>query len=144
MRPGREQREGYVRWERVPTRWSDNDAYQHLNNVVYYSLFDTVINRVLIEGGALDIAGSPVIGLMVESGCRYFASLAYPEEVEVGLRVGHIGRSSVRYEAAAFRVGAAEAAAQGFLVHVYVDRATQRPVALPERLQAVLELLVRG
>ncbi len=144
MRPGPERRGAYVRFERVQTRWADNDAYRHVNNLVYYSYFDTVINQILIEAGVLDIEASPVIGLAVETGCRYFSSVAYPDVVWAGLRVGHLGTSSVRYEVAVFRGEAAEASAQGHMVHVYVDRATQRPVALPGALRALLEPLRRG
>ncbi len=144
MRPGPERRDAYVRFERVQTRWADNDAYRHVNNLVYYSYFDTVINQILIEAGVLDIEASPVIGLAVETGCRYFSSVAYADVVWAGLRVGHLGTSSVRYEVAVFRGAAAEASAQGHMVHVYVDRATQRPVALPGALRALLEPLRRG
>ncbi len=121
----------------------DNDAYRHVNNVVYYSYFDTVVNRVLIEGGVLDIERSPVVGLVVETGCRFFSSIAYPDEVHAGLRVAHLGVSSVRYEVGIFRNDANVASAQGHLVHVCVDRATNRPVALPEALRRLLEALRR-
>jgi acyl-CoA thioester hydrolase len=113
----------------------DNDAYGHINNVVYYSFFDTVVNTWLIERGALDVQSGEVIGFAVESGCNYFAPLAYPQKVLAGLRVAHVGRSSVRYEIALFADDSDTAAAQGHFVHVYVDRATQRPVAqLPKAL----------
>jgi acyl-CoA thioester hydrolase len=125
----------------LTTRWMDNDAYGHVNNVVYYSFFDTVVNGWLIERGALEIAASPVIGLVVETACHYFAPLTYPEPVVAGLRVAHIGRSSVRYEVGLFAEGSGSAAAQGHFVHVYVDRATRRPVALPEGLRQALEPL---
>jgi acyl-CoA thioester hydrolase len=131
----------YPHKQSITTRWMDNDAYGHVNNVVYYSYFDTVVNTYLIERGALDIAKSPVIGLTVETGCRYFAPLTYPETVTAGLRVAHIGRSSVRYEIGIFGQGAATAAAQGHFVHVYVDRGTRRPVDLPEALRAALETI---
>ena len=120
----------------------DNDAYGHVNNVVYYSFFDTAVNTWLIERGALDVDQGEVIGLVVETGCHYFAPLAYPEPVTAALRVAHVGRSSVRYEIALFAPGADEAAAQGHFVHVYVDRAARRPVrALPEALRLALEPL---
>lgn len=119
----------------------DNDAYGHVNNVVYYSFFDTVVNAWLIERGALDIEASPVIGLVVETACNFFASLTYPENVVAGLRVARVGRSSVRYEVALFAEGSETAAAQGHFVHVYVDRATRRPVDLPEALRRALEPL---
>lgn len=107
--------------------------------MVYHALFDTAVNGLLIEAGVLDIAASGVIGLVVESGCRYHAPIAFPDAVTAGVRVARIGRSSVRYEVGLFRGDAAEASAEGFFVHVYVDRATRRPVLLPGRLRAVLE-----
>ena len=132
----------YPHTRAITTRWMDNDAYGHVNNVVYYSYFDTVVNTYLIEQGALDIAASPVIGLVVETGCHYFASLTYPETVTAALRVAHLGRSSVRYEIALFGAGATHAAAQGHFVHVYVDRATRRPTELPASLRQALLPLV--
>ena len=125
----------------IPTRWMDNDVYGHVNNVVYFSYFDTVVNGYLIEKGALEVGKSDVIGLVVEVGCRYFASLTYPETVTAGLRVAHLGRSSVRYEIGLFGEGSESAAAQGHFVHVYVDRDTRRPVELPAYLRAALEPL---
>src|SRR5689334_6368976 len=126
----------------ITTRWLDNDAYGHVNNVVYFSYFDTVVNTYLIAKGALEIQSSPVIGLVVEVACQYLAPLTYPETVTAGLRVAHIGRSSVRYEIAMFSEGSDVAAAQGHFVHVYVDRETRRPVAaLPAELRAALEPL---
>lgn len=132
-------RRAYPRHVPLGTRWGDNDAYGHVNNVVYHALFDTAVNGLLIEAGVLDIAASGVIGLVVESGCRYHAPIAFPDAVTAGVRVARIGRSSVRYEVGLFRGDAAEASAEGFFVHVYVDRATRRPVLLPGRLRAVLE-----
>ena len=141
-RPAPERRTAYPHLREIATRWMDNDAYGHVNNAVYYSYFDTVVNAWLIEHGALDVERGEAIGLVVETGCRYFAPLAYPEPVTIGLRVTHLGRSSVRYELAVFAPRAEEAAAQGHFVHVYVDRATRRPVAaLPERLRRALEPL---
>ncbi|ACA16171.1 thioesterase superfamily protein [Methylobacterium sp. 4-46] len=137
-RPPPERRAAYRRFVPISTRWSDNDVYGHVNNVVYYAFFDTAVNRVLIEEGALDIAAGAVIGLVVETGCRYFRSVAFPDQVTAGLRVAHQGRSSVRYEVGLFREDEDEAAAQGHFVHVYVDRATNRPVPLPDALRAVL------
>ena len=122
----------------IDTRWSDNDAYGHLNNVVFYSYFDTVVNQYLITRGMLDIDTSPVIGLVVETGCNYFASAAFPEKLEAGLRVARLGNSSVHYEIALFREGIDAAIAQGHFVHVYVGRETRRPVRLPTPLRAVL------
>jgi acyl-CoA thioester hydrolase len=129
----------YPHQQSITTRWMDNDAYGHVNNVVYFSYFDTVVNTYLIERGALDIQASPVIGLVIETGCTYLSPLTYPETLVAGLRVAHLGRSSVRYEIALFRQGAEFAAAQGYFVHVYVDRATRRPVELPPVLRQSLE-----
>jgi acyl-CoA thioester hydrolase len=126
----------------IATRWLDNDAYGHVNNVVYYSWFDTAVNAVLVNAGLLDIAEGPTIGLVVESGCRYLRPLAFPEPVEIGVRIGHIGRSSVRWELAVFGAGVAEPAATGFFVHVYVDRSTRRPAPLAEAWLHVLRRLV--
>lgn len=137
-RAPRETRAGYPRLVPLTTRWGDNDVYGHVNNVVYYAFFDTAVNGILVEAGALDIARSPVIGLVVETGCRYFASVAFPDRITAGVRVAHLGRTSVRYEIAIFRDDDGEAAAQGHFVHVYVDRETRRPAPLPERLRAVL------
>ncbi|BAO83330.1 predicted thioesterase [Serpentinimonas maccroryi] len=122
----------------IQTRWMDNDLYGHVNNVVYYSWFDTAVNRYLIEQGVLDIHAGAVIGLVIETQCNYFAPLAFPEPVEAGLRVAHLGRSSVRYQVGLYAQGAALCAASGHFVHVYVDRATRRPVPLPPDLHAVL------
>jgi acyl-CoA thioester hydrolase len=126
----------------LTTRWMDNDAYGHLNNVVYYSLFDTVVNRALIEAGALDIEHGAVIGLVVETHCNYFASITFPQSVDAGLRVARVGSSSVRYEIGLFAAGAPETAAHGHFIHVYVDRATRRPVPLPPALQSALQGLM--
>ena len=123
----------------ITTRWMDNDVYGHVNNVVYYSYFDTVVNRYLIERDVLDIHRGAVIGLVVETGCHYFAPLAFPETVHAGLRVARLGTSSVRYEVALFGGEAPLAAAQGHFVHVYVDRASRRPAALPTPLRAALQ-----
>lgn len=128
----------------IPTRWMDNDVYGHVNNVVYYSWFDTVVNRFLIDRGVLDIANSPVIGLVVATNCAYFASVAFPDEIVGALRVAHLGNSSVRYEIGLFRQGAEHPAAAGEFTHVYVDRATNRPVALPPPLRAALESIFTG
>ncbi|WP_459614950.1 acyl-CoA thioesterase [Bordetella sp. 2513F-2] len=122
----------------IPTRWMDNDVYGHVNNVTYYSYFDTAVNQFLVGHGVLDIAQSPVIGLVAETGCTYFQPIAFPDVVEVGLRVAHLGRSSVRYEIALFRQGDPAVRAAGHFVHVYVDRATGRPVPMPEAVRALL------
>ena len=126
----------------IPTRWSDNDAYGHLNNVVFYSYFDTVVNQYLITCGVLDVDTSPVIGLVVETGCNYFASAAFPERLDAGLRVARLGNSSVRYEIALFREGVDTAIAQGHFVHVYVGRETRRPVRMPTQLRNVLSKIL--
>ena len=120
----------------------DNDAYGHINNVVYYSYFDTVVNRYLIEAGVLDVARSPVIGLVVETHCNYFASLAFPQTVDAGLRVAHLGASSVRYEIGLFGAGEPLTAACGHFVHVYVGRQTHRPAPLPSALIHTLQGLM--
>jgi acyl-CoA thioester hydrolase len=135
-------REAYAHFLPITTRWMDNDAYGHVNNVVYYSYFDTVVNRYLIEAGALDIERSPVIGLVVETHCNFFAPLSFPQMVEAGLRVARVGSSSVRYEIGLFAAGEPLAAACGHFVHVYVDRDTRRPVALPAPLHHALQGLL--
>lgn len=139
-RPQPEPRSAYRAFRRLSTRWMDNDAYGHLNNVVYYSLFDTAVNATLIEAGALDIHHGAVIGLVVETHCNYFSSIEFPQTVDAGLRVAHVGSASVRYEIGLFAGDEPLCAARGHFVHVYVDRATRRPApALPEALQRVLQ-----
>jgi len=139
-RPQPHGRDAYPIFRRITTRWLDNDAYGHVNNVVYYHWFDTVVNAHLIEHGVLDIQHGATIGLVVETHCNYFSSLAFPQNVDAGLRVTRIGSSSVRYEVGLFAEGEALTAAHGHFVHVYVDRQTRRPVsALPPALQKVLE-----
>ncbi|WP_134500106.1 acyl-CoA thioesterase [Microvirga pakistanensis] len=140
-RPARLTRSAFRLFRPVATRWMDNDAYGHVNNVHYYSYFDSAVNAWLIEEGLLDFANSPVIGLVVESGCTYFESVAFPERLEAGIVVAHLGRSSVRYRIGIFKEGAELAAAQGHFVHVYVDRATQRPVDIPPRTREALKSL---
>ena len=125
----------------ITTRWMDNDAYGHVNNVVYYSWFDTVVNAYLIEQRVLDVQNGRTIGLVVETHCNYFAPLEFPQTVEGGLRVASIGTSSVRYEVGLFGQGQPLTAARGHFVHVYVDRGNRRPVPLPSKLLAVLETL---
>jgi acyl-CoA thioester hydrolase len=125
-------RAAFRHFHAIETRWMDNDAYGHVNNVTYYSYFDTAVNHYLIKQGALDLASSEVIGLVVETQCCYFSPVAFPDLIEVGVRVASIGTSSVRYELGIFREGQDSAAAQGHFVHVYVDRASNRPVPLPE------------
>ena len=140
-RPVAAARGAYRRFVALSTRWMDNDAYGHLNNVVYYSLFDSAVNGLLIGANALDPALGAVIGLVVETHCNYFQPLAFPQAVEVGVRVAHVGESSVCYEIGVFAAGAAETAARGHFVHVYVDRVSRRPVPLPERLLAAVQEL---
>ncbi len=141
-RPQPDGREAYARFVPLTTRWMDNDVYGHLNNVVYYSLFDTAVNSLLIEAGALDIHGGAVIGLVVETHCNFFESLAFPQRIEAGVRVAQQGRSSVRYEIGLFAEGAAWCAARGHFVHVYVDHDSRRPVAeLPAAYLQALKAL---
>ena len=139
--PVRTPRSAYRVFRPIQTRWADNDLYGHVNNVVYYGWFDTAVNALLIERGALDIHGGDTVGFVVETQCNYFAPLAFPQAVEIGIRVAHAGSSSVRYELGVFAEGAEQCAAQAHFVHVYVDRATQRPAALPAALRAVVDEL---
>ena len=140
-KPTPEPRSAYRAFRSIATRWMDNDAYGHVNNVVYYSWFDTAVNANLIERGVLDIHQGETIGLVIETMCNYFAPLAFPETVEVGIRVAKLGSSSVRYEVGIF--GASDqTAAKGHFVHVYVDKNTRRPVPLPAPLKTVLETLL--
>ncbi|WP_088279229.1 thioesterase family protein [Ideonella sp. A 288] len=143
-RPRPESRAHYRRFSTITTRWMDNDLYGHVNNVQYYSFFDTAVNAYLIGAGALDIHGGAVIGLVVETHCNYFAPLAFPQDVEAGLRVAHVGSSSVRYEVGLFAPGQAQSAAAGHFVHVYVDRSTRKPVPLPAALLEALRVLGPG
>ncbi len=136
-------RADYVHLSTITTRWMDNDVYGHVNNVTYYSYFDTAVNKYLIEAGVLDIHDGEVIGLVIETHCNFMASLAFPRDVTAGIRVAHIGRSSVRYEIGLFDHGSDESAATGHFVHVYVDSRTRRPVPLPENLLRVLQGLQR-
>ena len=140
-RPQPEGRAGYRAFRTISTRWMDNDAYGHVNNVVYYSWFDTAVNAHLIEQGVLDIHRGGTIGLVIETQCNYFAPVEFPQVVEAGLRVAAMGRSSVRYEVGLFLQGEPLTAAKGHFVHVYVDRATRRPAELPAPLKKVLEAL---
>jgi acyl-CoA thioester hydrolase len=137
-RPEPQSRAAFPYFRSITTRWMDNDVYGHVNNVQYYSFFDTVVNGYLVEANVLDPERGMVIGLVVETHCNYFAPLSFPQVVEAGLRVGHFGTSSVRYEIGLFESGADMAAAQGHFVHVYVDRASRRPVVLPEQLKTAL------
>ena len=139
MAQERASRDSYCYFTTLTTRWSDNDAYRHLNNVVYYSLFDTAVNEALIRAGLLDVERSPSIGLVVETGCGYFEPLAFPDIVEAGVRVTSVGNSSVRYEIGLFKQGSDTPAAQGHFVHVYVSRETGRPVEVPVEIRSFLE-----
>jgi acyl-CoA thioester hydrolase len=134
-------REAFAVFRPITTRWMDNDAYGHVNNVVYYSYFDTVVNAWLIENGHLVIGDSLVIGLVVETGCTYFESVAFPDALEAGLRVEKLGRSSIRYGIGIFRAGAPSAAAQGHFVHVMIERASGRPTVIPDALRTALTAL---
>ncbi|SRR5260370_22648789 len=135
-------RDEYPHFLRIETRWADNDVYGHVNNAAYYSFFDTAVNRFLLDRGVLDLSRSPVFGVVVETGCRFASSLAFPDAIDVGVRVAKLGNSSVRYELALFRAGEAEPAATGHFVHVYVDRATRRPVPIPAEVRAALRPLL--
>ena len=134
-------RDDYRYLTTIDTRWMDNDAYGHVNNVVYYSFFDTAVNRWLIERGVLDIAQSAAVGLVVETQCRYFAPLTFPDRVTAGLRIAHLGRSSVRYEIGLFRNDDVHAAAAGHFVHVYVDRTTRQSVPISETVRTAMQEL---
>ena len=138
----RDRRADYPHVLVVPTRWMDNDTYGHVNNVTYYSYFDTVVNEHLVREGGLDIHNAPAIGLVVETSCSFHRPLSFPDTVDAGLRVTKIGNSSVAYEIALFRRDEEEPAATGRFVHVWVDRATQRPVSVPARIRAALAGLV--
>ncbi|HSH43455.1 MAG TPA: thioesterase family protein [Arenicellales bacterium] len=136
-------REHYPHFLAIPTRWMDNDIYGHVNNVVYYSYFDTVVNEYLIREGGLDIHDGEIIGIAVETRCNFFASLEFPETIDAGLAVTHLGNSSVRYDIGLFGERHDTVAAAGEFVHVFVDRAERRPVAIPGRIRAALERLGR-
>lgn len=140
--PPPETRATYRHFVPITTRWMDNDVYGHVNNVVYYAYFDTVINRYLIAEGGLDVERGATIGLCVESHCKYLRAIAFPDDVDAGLRVAHLGRSSVRYEVGIFPRGVDDVAAHGWFVHVFVDRTSRRPAPIPEPLRAALAKLV--
>jgi acyl-CoA thioester hydrolase len=131
----------YRHFVTIPTRWMDNDIYGHVNNVTYYSYFDTVINSYLIAEGGLDIRRSPVIGIAAESQCRFRRPFSFPEPIEAGLRVAHLGNSSTRYEVGLFGAGEPDARAEGYFVHVFVDRRTNTPVPIPQTIRAALETI---
>lgn len=134
-----ETRSSYRHFRIMPTRWKDNDQYGHVNNVNYYSFFDTLLNRYLIDAAGFRPMEDDIVGIAVETYCRFHKSFAYPDDIEGGLRIGHLGRSSVRYEIGLFGAGEESARADGHFVHVFVERETNRPVALPASLRAALE-----
>lgn len=138
-RPKPARRADYRAFRVIPTRWMDNDVYGHMNNVVHYSLFDTAVNGWLVEKGVLDLKAGEQIGLVVETGCRYLGEMAFPDVVHAGIRVARVGTSSVRYEVGLFRNDDDTASAEGFFIHVYVDRATRRPTPLASGLRAAVE-----
>ena len=133
------ERGDYPHVVQMATRWSDNDVYGHVNNVQYYSYFDTVINQYLVSDGSLEFCSGPLIGVVAESHCKYMSEISFPEVIEVGLRVEHVGRSSVRYGVGLFRAGAAHAAAEGWFVHVFIDRLSRRPAPLTPKLRSAVE-----
>jgi acyl-CoA thioester hydrolase len=140
-RPVPRRREDYRWFMTCPTRWADNDAYGHVNNMVHYQWFDTAVNRWLVEAGLLDVENGGPIGLVVETGCSYFSPLSFPGEVEVGIAVERLGASSVTYRIGVFAAGSAEPSAQGHFTHVYVSRADRRPAPLPDEWRAKLQSL---
>ena len=144
-KPQRQQpakRSSFKHFRIIQTRWMDNDLYGHVNNVTYYSYFDTIINRYLIDPGGLDIHNSPLVGVAVETMCRFHAQITYPEDIDAALRVGHLGTSSVRYELGLFGVGEDEARADGHFVHVFVDRHSMRPAPMTEQMRNALAALL--
>jgi acyl-CoA thioester hydrolase len=141
MNPPQHLRRDYPHLQPISTRWHDNDIYGHVNNVTYYSYFDSAVNAYLIEVGGLDIHQGAVVGFVVSSSCDYFASIAFPERIEIGLRVAKLGNSSVQYELAVFKQGEEQACAAGRFVHVFVERASNRPLPIPERLREALAAL---
>ena len=138
-RPEPRPRSAYRVWRTIPTRWADNDAYGHVNNVVYYAWFDTAVNAWLVEAGLLDVEQGDPIGLVVETGCRYFSPLSFPASADVGLAVERLGTSSVTYRLGVFAEGQDSPAAEGEFTHVYVDRAARKPKAIPADWRAKLE-----
>lgn len=142
MRATAHHRSDYLHFHPITTRWMDNDAYGHVNNILYYSWFDTIVNALLIERGVLDVEHSPVIALVIETGCNYFSPVCFPQRITAGLRVASLGRSSMRYEIGIFREDDPIASAQGFLVHVTVDRTSRRPVEIPAAMHTVLTPLL--
>ena len=142
MNPKDERRERYKVSRRIPTRWRDNDVYHHINNVIYYEFFDTVINGYLMEAGGLDFSGGDSVGFAVETHCQFLKPIQFPDEVDACLRVGLLGNSSVRYEIGIFKPGEVEPAAVGYFVHVFVDRLSRRPAPISGQLRAAMEALM--
>jgi acyl-CoA thioester hydrolase len=140
----RPNRSDFTHYLMIPTRWMDNDIYGHVNNALYYAYFDTVINEYLISEGGLDIQSGAVIALAVETHCQFFQSISFPQVIAAGLRAARIGNTSVRYEVGLFREDEEAAAAFGYFAHVFVDRDTRRPFAIPERIRAALERIAVG
>jgi acyl-CoA thioester hydrolase len=141
-KPEETSRQDYLYWQRVTTRWADNDVYGHVNNAVYFNYIDSVVNQFLIENSLLDIKDSPTIGLVVQSQCRFFHPLAYPGQVDCGLRVRHLGTTSVGYEVGMFAEDIEAAAAIGGFTHVFVDRQQRRPCPVPDRVRKALQALI--
>jgi acyl-CoA thioester hydrolase len=136
------ERDKYAVFVELVTRWADNDVYGHVNNATYYAYFDTVVNRFLTDNGVLDLEKSPSFGVIVETGCKYFSSVSFPDVLEIGLRVSRLGNTSVQYELGVFKKGSDACAAEARFVHVYVDRQTRRPVPIPDETRAALQALV--
>lgn len=141
MKPKDERRAYYRHCRQIPTRWRDNDVYHHINNVIYYEFFDTVINGYLMESGGLDFSGGDLVGFAVETHCQFLRPIQFPQEVDACLRVAKLGNSSVRYEIGIFKAGDEEPAAVGYFVHVFVDRLTRQPARIGGRLRAAMEAL---
>jgi len=139
-----ETRDRYAHFIPITTRWMDNDVYRHVNNVVYYSFFDTAVNEYMLRQGVLDLHDSPIVCLVVETGCQYFSPISFPDAVQCGLRVARLGNSSVRFEIGVFRNADDTAVAQGHFVHVACDRDTRRPLPMPAAMRAALEKLQRA
>lgn len=144
-RPPPSPRRRFRSFHSITSRWNDNDVFGHINNIVYYSWIDTAVNRFLISRNLLDLGGSEIVGVVAETGCRYLSQIAYPDDVTVGIGVVRLGRSSVQYAAGVFRADDELASAEGHFVHVYVERRTMRPVAIPDAIRAGLQtILIEG
>ena len=141
MRQNPTNRSNYNYFSKMKTRWNDNDIYGHLNNVIYYELFDTAVNKWLIKNNLIDIKKGNNIGLIVQSGCNYFSSFEYPEDVDAGIRVTNIGNSSVKYEVGLFKLNDDLASADGFFIHVYVDRVSNKPINLDYEFKKKLDTI---